>query len=187
MRIAEWSRSLLLDDPDTHGAGAGIATGSGPAAPLSPELYLTGRLVEGPFGLELHAGGGGELTPGVEHVGCSMRSGSLRTPRRVQRAHLRSDLASRTTPPSSLQIQYRTFIGVQCRRLRFDRVLSSALLDVSADVERLGTWACANQVLETHGENAPLHVAEQIEARSHWHRTRRVSPLGKPLPNAWRS
>ena len=23
-------------------------------------------------------------------------------------------------------------------------------------------WACANQVLKTHGENAPLHVAEQI-------------------------
>ena len=25
-------------------------------------------------------------------------------------------------------------------------------------------WACANQVLQTHGENAPLHVAEQIGA-----------------------
>ncbi len=25
-------------------------------------------------------------------------------------------------------------------------------------------WACANQVLKTHGENAPLHVAEQIGA-----------------------
>jgi NADPH-dependent ferric siderophore reductase len=23
-------------------------------------------------------------------------------------------------------------------------------------------WACANQVLKTHGEKAPLHVAEQI-------------------------
>ena len=23
-------------------------------------------------------------------------------------------------------------------------------------------WACANQVLNTHGEKAPLHVAEQI-------------------------
>lgn len=23
-------------------------------------------------------------------------------------------------------------------------------------------WACASQVLKTHGENAPLHVAEQI-------------------------
>ncbi len=23
-------------------------------------------------------------------------------------------------------------------------------------------WACANQVLTTHGDNAPLHVAEQI-------------------------
>ena len=23
-------------------------------------------------------------------------------------------------------------------------------------------WACANQVLKIHGENAPLHVAEQI-------------------------
>ena len=26
--------------------------------PLSPELYLTGRLAEGPFELELHSGGG---------------------------------------------------------------------------------------------------------------------------------
>lgn len=26
--------------------------------PLGPELYLTGRLAEGPFGLELHSGGG---------------------------------------------------------------------------------------------------------------------------------
>ena len=25
-------------------------------------------------------------------------------------------------------------------------------------------WACANHVLKTHGENAPLHVAEQIGA-----------------------
>ena len=25
-------------------------------------------------------------------------------------------------------------------------------------------WACANQVLKSHGENAPLHVAEQIGA-----------------------
>lgn len=25
-------------------------------------------------------------------------------------------------------------------------------------------WACANQVLKTHGEKAPLHVAEQIGA-----------------------
>ena len=25
-------------------------------------------------------------------------------------------------------------------------------------------WACANQVLTTHGDNAPLHVAEQIGA-----------------------
>ena len=25
-------------------------------------------------------------------------------------------------------------------------------------------WACANRVLQTHGENAPLHVAEQIGA-----------------------
>lgn len=25
-------------------------------------------------------------------------------------------------------------------------------------------WACANHVLQTHGENAPLHVAEQIGA-----------------------
>ena len=25
-------------------------------------------------------------------------------------------------------------------------------------------WACANQVLKTHAENAPLHVAEQIGA-----------------------
>ena len=25
-------------------------------------------------------------------------------------------------------------------------------------------WACANQVLKTHRENAPLHVAEQIAA-----------------------
>lgn len=26
--------------------------------PLGPELYLTGRLAEGPFGFELHSGGG---------------------------------------------------------------------------------------------------------------------------------
>lgn len=25
-------------------------------------------------------------------------------------------------------------------------------------------WACANQVLTTHGDKAPLHVAEQIGA-----------------------
>ena len=25
-------------------------------------------------------------------------------------------------------------------------------------------WACANQVLQTHGENAPRHVAEQNAA-----------------------
>ncbi len=25
-------------------------------------------------------------------------------------------------------------------------------------------WACANQVLKTHGDDAPLHVAEQIGA-----------------------
>lgn len=25
-------------------------------------------------------------------------------------------------------------------------------------------WACANQVLQTHGDNATLHVAEQIGA-----------------------
>ena len=25
-------------------------------------------------------------------------------------------------------------------------------------------WACANQVLKTHGDQAPLHVAEQIGA-----------------------
>lgn len=25
-------------------------------------------------------------------------------------------------------------------------------------------WACANRVLQTHGESAPLHVAEQIGA-----------------------
>ena len=25
-------------------------------------------------------------------------------------------------------------------------------------------WACANRVLQTHGENAPLHAAEQIGA-----------------------
>ena len=25
-------------------------------------------------------------------------------------------------------------------------------------------WACANRVLQTHGENAPLHIAEQIGA-----------------------
>jgi hypothetical protein len=25
-------------------------------------------------------------------------------------------------------------------------------------------WACANQVLKTHSENAPLHVVEQIGA-----------------------
>ena len=25
-------------------------------------------------------------------------------------------------------------------------------------------WACANKLLETHGENTPLHVAEQIGA-----------------------
>jgi hypothetical protein len=25
-------------------------------------------------------------------------------------------------------------------------------------------WACANRVLQTHGENAPFHVAEQIGA-----------------------
>ena len=26
-------------------------------------------------------------------------------------------------------------------------------------------WACANQVLKTHGEQAPFHVAEQIGAQ----------------------
>ena len=25
-------------------------------------------------------------------------------------------------------------------------------------------WACANQVLQTHGKNAPLHTAEEIGA-----------------------
>ena len=25
-------------------------------------------------------------------------------------------------------------------------------------------WACANRVLQTHGENAPLHAAEQLGA-----------------------
>ena len=25
-------------------------------------------------------------------------------------------------------------------------------------------WACANQVLKTHGDKAPLHVAEQLGA-----------------------
>lgn len=25
-------------------------------------------------------------------------------------------------------------------------------------------WACANQVLQNHGENSPLHIAEQIGA-----------------------
>ncbi len=25
-------------------------------------------------------------------------------------------------------------------------------------------WACANHVLQTHGDKAPLHVAEQIGA-----------------------
>ena len=54
---AERSRSLLRDDPDTHGAALGSLLERS-CMPLGPELCLTGRLAEGPFGLELHSGGG---------------------------------------------------------------------------------------------------------------------------------
>lgn len=50
-------------------------------------------------------------------------------------------------------------------------------------------WACANRVLQSHGENASLHAAEQLEALAQagdadgvraWRAiARRIAQLGK--------
>ena len=47
-------------------------------------------------------------------------------------------------------------------------------------------WACANQVVKTHGENAPLHVAEQIGGHRHLagHRQTRGGADGQGWPDA---